>query len=210
MNRLRSLEVSWLTVGGVAAAVALADGFWLTSLQGAVGAIERLSPPFERWLRDSLIVLPFFLAAVLAALLLTRRWAGHRRPGVQLLVAGVLMVAFTFVVGVLEVAVSSGYDYYLQTHHIVIAEHLKHPTYRIVGSTPVLVGSATCDAICQAKTATWDVHVRAFWFSTALVAVTNAVVVAWMLALRGGKLWVRRSHSVPAPVDGVETVYAGA
>lgn len=192
MNRLRSLDASWLTIGCVAVAVALADGFWLTSLQGAVGAIERLSPPFERWLHDSLIMLPFFAAAVIAALFLTRRWVGeHARPGVRLLVAGLLMVALTFMVGVLEVAVSSGYDYYLQTHHIVIAEHLQHPTYRIVGSTPVLVGSATCDAICQAKTATWNVHVRAFWFSTALIAVTNAVVVAWVLALRGGRLTAR-------------------
>lgn len=208
MNRLRSLDVSWLTVGCVAAAVAFADGFWLTSLQGAVGAIERLSPPFERWIRDSLIMVPFFAIAVVLALLLTRRWVGDdRRPGVKLLVAGLLMVAFTFVVGVLEVAVSSGYDYYLQTHHIVIAEHLKHPTYRIVGSTPVLVGSATCDAICQAKTATWNVHLRAFWFATGLVAVTNAVMVAWVLALRGGKLWVRRAQPVEATVD---AVYAGA
>jgi hypothetical protein len=206
VNRLRSLQADWLTVGCVAAVVALADGFWLTSLQGAVGAIERLSPPLERWLRDSLIVLPFFVAAVLAALLLTRRWVGDRRAGVQLLVAGLLMVAFTFVVGVLEVAVSSGYDYYLQTHHIVIAEHLKHPTYRIVGSTPVLVGSATCDAICQAKTATWNVHVRAFWFSTVLIAVTNAVAVAWVLAIRGGRVWARRTEAAPAAA---EPAYAG-
>ncbi len=189
MNRLRSLEASWLTVGCVAVAVALADGFWLTSLQGAVGAVERLSPPFERWLRDSLIMVPFFAVAVIAALFLTRRWvAADRRPGVRLLVAGLLMVALTFVVGVVEVAVSAGYDYYLQTHHIMIAEHLLHPTYRIVGNTPVLVGSATCDAICQAKTATWNVHVRAFWLSTALIGVTNAVMVAWVLALRGGRL----------------------
>jgi len=207
VNRLRSLEASWLTVGCVAGAVALADGFWLTSLQGAVGAIERLSPPFERWLRDSLIVLPFFVAAVVAALFLTRRWVGDRRAGLQLVVAGLLMVAFTFVVGVLEVAVSSGYDYYLQTNHIVIAEHLKHPTYRIVGSTPVLVGSATCDAICQARTATWNVHLRAFWFSTVLIAITNFVVVAWVLAIRGGRVWARRPVAAPAAL---EPGYAGA
>lgn len=207
MNRLRSLEASWLTVGGVAVAVALADGFWLTSLQGAVGAVERLSPPFERWLRDSLIVLPFFVVAVIAALLLARRWVGeHRRPGMQLLVAGALMVVLTFVVGVAEVAVSSGYDYYLQTHHIVLAEHLQHPSYRIVDGTPVLVGSATCDAVCQAKAATWTVHVRAFWLAMALIAVTNTVVVAWVLALRGGRIWVRRASPVTAPVPSVTLV----
>ena len=198
MNRLRSLDANWLTVGCVAVGVALADGFWLTSLQGAVGAIERLSPPFERWLRDSLIVLPFFVAAVVVALYLTRRWVGDRRSGTQLLVAGLLMVVFTFVVGVIEVGVSSGYDYYLQTNHIVIAEHLKHPTYRMVGNTPVLVGSATCDAICQAKDATWDVHLRAFWFSTALIAITNVVMVAWVLAIRGGRVWARRTEAAPS------------
>jgi hypothetical protein len=210
VNRLRSLHASWLTVGLVATAVAFADGFWLTSMSGAVGAIERLSPPFERWMRDSLLMVPFFLVAVVVALLLARRWVGeHRRPAVQLLMAGGLMVACTFVVGVLEVAVSSGYDYYLQTHHIVAAEHLQHPTYRIVGTTPVLVGSATCDAICQAKTATWNVHVRAFWLAAGLIAVTNTVVVAWALALRGGTLWLRRPQPVVTTAAGVSLVTSG-
>jgi hypothetical protein len=66
----------------------------------------------------------------------------------------------------------------------------------------VLVGSATCDAICQAKAATWNVHVRAFWLAAGLIAVTNTIVVAWALALRGGTLWARRPQPAAALVDG--------
>src|SRR5262245_52717400 len=75
----RRLSVYWLTVAFFAVVIAFGDGFWVTSVQGAVGSIERNDPPFSRWLRDSTLMVPLFFLAVLAAILLGRRWfAGNR------------------------------------------------------------------------------------------------------------------------------------
>ena len=43
------LTVPWLTVLPFAVVMAYADGFWMTSLRGAVGAIERTDEPFTSW-----------------------------------------------------------------------------------------------------------------------------------------------------------------
>ena len=64
------------------AVVAFADGFWLTSLRGAVGAIERTQSPFTTWWHESSLSLPIFVFAVLGALILAKRWFGPvlRKP----------------------------------------------------------------------------------------------------------------------------------
>src|SRR4051812_25755021 len=80
-SAIRRLPVHWRTVALCALALALVDGFWLTALQGAIGAIERLESPFARWLRQSVLLLPLFGLAVLLALLLARRWAARGRVG---------------------------------------------------------------------------------------------------------------------------------
>src|ERR1700754_1878558 len=59
------LPVPWLLVTALAVTLALADMFWLTSLQGAVGAIERSQGPFRSWLELTALVLPLFFGAVL-------------------------------------------------------------------------------------------------------------------------------------------------
>ena len=58
--------VPWLTVIPLAAMMAYADGFWMVSLRGAVGAIERTQEPFASWLRESTVLLPAFVLAVRA------------------------------------------------------------------------------------------------------------------------------------------------
>ena len=52
------LQVSWVTVVVCASVIAYIDGFWLTSLRGAVGAIDATQSPFSRWLRDSTLMVP--------------------------------------------------------------------------------------------------------------------------------------------------------
>ena len=42
----------WKTVVTLAAVLAYADGYWLISLRGAIGAIERTDHPFASWLRS--------------------------------------------------------------------------------------------------------------------------------------------------------------
>ena len=41
-------SVPWATVLTLAVVLAYADGFWMTSLRGAVGAIERTQGPFAK------------------------------------------------------------------------------------------------------------------------------------------------------------------
>jgi len=70
--------VPWKTVVTLAAVLAYADGYWLVSLRGAIGAIERTDHPFASWLRESTAVLPVFVFAVLAALTLALHWFSPR------------------------------------------------------------------------------------------------------------------------------------
>gem|GEM_PF-4959715 len=65
--------VPWLTALPLAAVMAYAEGFWMVSLRGAVGAIERTQQPFATWLRESTLALPLFTLAVLGALTLAAR-----------------------------------------------------------------------------------------------------------------------------------------
>ena len=46
----RRLGVSWWTVGLFALLLAAADGFWATSVRGAVGFIQNIDQPFHDWL----------------------------------------------------------------------------------------------------------------------------------------------------------------
>ena len=71
VSYLKSLRLSWTTVVVLAVLLAFADGFVLLAFQGAVGAVERQSEPFRRWIIGSLILVPFFAAAVVVAMILT-------------------------------------------------------------------------------------------------------------------------------------------
>ncbi len=88
-----TVRVSWVTVVVCASVIAYIDGFWTTSLHGAVGPVDSTQGPFLRWLCDSTLMLPTFVLAVLAALTLARRLVGRsRREAVSLATAAMLMV----------------------------------------------------------------------------------------------------------------------
>src|SRR3954454_475705 len=88
-----SQAVPWWTVVFLAVLMAYADGFWLISLRGAVGAIERTQEPFAAWLRESTAFLPVFVLAVLAALTLALRWLGPAPSRRRTAAAALLVVA---------------------------------------------------------------------------------------------------------------------
>lgn len=168
--------VPWLTVIPLALVMAYADGFWVVSLRGAVGAIERSQTPFESWLSESTLVLPVFVFAVLGALTLTLRWFGpkiSRRKA--LLVGGLLIVAAGTLTGVVELAASAAYDYHLQAQQLA-AHH-------------AMSGCGT-DCRDQQLQATLALDVRAVFYGIGLMLVTNLVLVAWVVSLRGGRLEV--------------------
>ena len=179
--------VPWLTVAAFALLMDAADGFWLTSVQGAVGAIERVQTPFASWLRTSALLLPLFVLAVLVALALAREsfgpWLGTTR---KVVAAALIVVAAGTLVGAGELAVSAVYDYRLQSNQL---DHI-HATH-----SGAHHDHGGCTGLCAEKRATLDVDTRAVAYGTVGVLGTNLVLVAWVIALRGGRLDPRR----PAP-----------
>ena len=192
---LKGLKVSWVTIAVFAVVIAYSDGFWLTSLQGAVGAIERKHSPFGRWLRDSTLMLPLFALAVLAAMLLARRLVGNsRRKLVKVSATALLIVVISGAVGISEVAASSAYDYRLQTRHLELSSH-SHGSAIAVDPGAVVPPPRACNALCEAKRETLTVHVRAVKFASMVLLISNLVLVAWVLALRSEQLWQPRRAS---------------
>jgi len=189
----RHLRVSLLTVGLIAVLAALADGFIVISLQGAVGAAERVGDPFRRWLTTSALLVPVYALAVLGAVALARWWFADTRFR-RLLFASALvtMIAATSLAGVLTIAGSAAYDYRFQSARMeraaAVAERLTADPAS--GSTVQL---SVC-ALCETQRRTLETHVRAGTLASMITLATNAVLVLWVIALRGGQLWVDGSR----------------
>ncbi len=174
---LRS-AVPWLTVLPLAVVLAYADGFWMTSLRGAVGAISRTQEPFTSYLRTSTLMLPVFVLAVLAAVTYAFHRFGSELPSrTALVVAGLLVAGFATVAAVALSAASAAYDYYLQSSQL-----------QLMRSMPGMQND--CDAACLGRQQwmTVDAHARAIAYTGAALLVTNIVLVGWVVALRGGRL----------------------
>ena len=185
----RRLDVSWLTIIVFAVVISYVSGFWVTSLQGAVGSLERSQPPFQRWFRDSTLMLPLYVGAILLAVLLARRWFGQRRRrAVRVGTIAVLIVAACTLVGVAEVTNSSAYDYQLQTKHIDLVDGFNHGQH---ATTSAATPTAGCVGVCAAKQSTLELHIRAVTHASALILATNAVLVPWLLVVGGDRLWSR-------------------
>ena len=184
----RRTQVYWLTVAFFAVVIAYVDGFWLTSMQGAVGAIERNEEPLGRWLRDSTLMVPLFFLGVSAAVLLARRWFGHRRSWVVKVGATALLVTVIgSAIGIAETAASSAYDYRLQSRDLT-SVHQFHQT--IADAKPgATAPTSGCTGICAEKQLTLASHVKALKLATGLLLVSNLVVVLWVMMFRGDRLW---------------------
>jgi hypothetical protein len=183
------LQVSWVTVTVFAVALAYVDGFWATSVLRAIGATANNQEPFQRWLRDSTMMLPPLVLAVWAALLLTRRWIGHgRREIVQIATAAALILTICTAVSIAEVTATSAQDYGIQSSQLAHPHtgHFSTPA----GATAPKPGS--CTGLCAAQHDVLVVHVRAVAYGSAALLVTNLLLILWLLGIRGGRLWARR------------------
>jgi hypothetical protein len=179
--------IPWATVVTFAAVLAAADWFWVVSLRGAVGAIERTSHPFVSWLQGSVMLTPLFAFAVLGALALAYRWFGPvlRRPR-TLIATSLLVVGTCTLAGAGALILSGSYDLRLQLGQL---DHMP------------AMGVQCLDSCLQSqKDATLALQVKALGAGSAILLVTNLVLVAWMVAVRGGRLSVgktRPSRSLP-------------
>ena len=181
------LGVPWRTVLPLAIVIAYVDGFWRTSLGGAVGAIERTQGPFASWLRGSTLVLPLFVLAVLGALTLALRWFGPVLKARTYAATALMVVAAATLVGIADLAANAVYNYHLQSTQLQVM-HLTH--------------HASSDGILALQQqATFAVQVQSVVYGAAILLVTNLVLVSLVLALRGGRLDVsvtrRRAASPP-------------
>ena len=170
--------VPWLTVIPLAAMMAYADGFWMVSLRGAVGAIERTQEPFASWLRESTALLPVFVLAVIAAVTLALRRFGPVLAGKKAFLTTALLVAAAgTVAGTVILAASEAWDYALQ--------------HDLMGS---LHHASSVQSVEQLDQASLGLQLAAFGYGAGLLLLTNLVVTGWTVAIRGGRLDVSRKQ----------------
>src|SRR4051794_1111557 len=186
------VAVPWPTVLTFAVALAYTDGFWIMSLRGAVGAIERTQTPLLSWMRESTLVLPLFAVAVLAAVTLAMRWFGPQVSTPRRVIGtGLLLVAAATVAAVGQLLVSSAYDYHLQSQQVAM-----------MGSM-----GTVCVGPCLAKSehATLVLQIRAVGIGSLILLASNLVVVGWIAAMRGGRLTLATTRNTPRGSDGSAT-----
>ncbi len=185
----RRLAVPWTTVLPLAAAMAYADGFWMISVRGAVGSIERTQTPFGSWWRESTLVLPVVVLAVLGVFMLAMRWFGPVLRTPKALVGTALMlVAAGSVVGLADIVLNSAYDYHLQSQQLRVMETMR--------------GACSGNCAVAQQHLTLVATARAVVYESRWVVLTNLVLVAWLVAMRGARLKLsttRRSFERLAP-----------
>ena len=185
--------VSRWTVAAFALVLTAADGFLATSLRGATGYIQNTQEPFRDWLLYLAVMLPIFAGTVLGALWLARRLVRHR--AVRLLVGAVLVVVLTSLIALAQMGLTAVYDYRSQVQQLTLMHHIHDgagTTIRVDPGVSVPAEAPACSGLCSQKQGTLDAHVRGLRLGLLLLLVTNGVLVLWALALRGGRIWIRR------------------
>ena len=176
--------VPWATVLPLAVPLGLTASFWTVALRTSLGSIERTGSPFASWARESALLLPFFVLAVLAALTLAQRRYGRDIRGFREVgAASLLVTAFGTLAGVVQLGISSAYDYHLQVSQMATMASMQ----------------ASCPADCQGalQQATLGLQERAVLVGGLILLVSNIVVVAWVTALRGWRLRLTSTHTSP-------------
>jgi len=207
------VPLPWVTVFVLAIVMAAADGFIVTSIQGAVGAIERAQGPFASWSRDTAIILPLFVVAVMWAFTRAHRKHGLTSPAMRswrrVLTTALLIVAAGTAVGIAETAFNAGMDYRLQSQLLEKTAGLHSHSIASSSGSPVADPAYSDGTWSPEQRATMALDVRAAAYGAGLILATNLVLVGWIVALRGGRLDVvptrRRRLSgtaVPAATPG--------
>jgi len=184
-------DVSGATVALLTIVIAVVDGFWVTSLHGAVGDVASGQDQFHRWMRDSTMMLAPLALSMLAALALSHRltrWRGH---ALRLVAAAVLIIGISTAVGIAEVSISAAADYTTQADELIHV-HSIHTTTVVAAATSADAIQFSQAALDAARHLTLMAHVRGVEKASVVLLLTNIVLVLWVLALRGGRLWVDR------------------
>lgn len=186
-------DVSRASVALLTIVIAVVDGFWVTSLHGAVGDVASGQDQFHRWMRDSTMMLPSLALSMLAALSLSRRltrWRGHAT--VRLATAAVLIIAISTAVSIAEVSISAAADYTAQANELEHVHSIHTTTVAAAGLSANENNPTSRIALDAARHLTLKAHIRGVERASVILLLTNVVLVLWVLALRGGRLWVNR------------------
>jgi len=164
-----------MTVIPFAVVMAYGDGFWIVSLRGAAGAIERTQAPFAAWLRESTLMLPLFLLAALAGVAVALRLFGPapRRRGTAVATALIVAAAGTLV-GIVALTASAVYDYHLETSQLAMMQAMRNMCAGVCH-----VGPRHANLVLQAKVV---------GYGSLILLASNLVLVGWVLAFRGGRV----------------------
>ncbi len=203
--------VPWKTVVTLAAVLAYADGYWLISLRGAIGAIERTDHPFASWLRESTTVLPVFAFAVLAALTLALHWFAPKLGETRtVVVTSLLIVVGGTLVGVAALVASAAHDYQLQSAQLHVMQGMSS-----------MHGHCDTNCLAHQDRDTLALQVRGVLLVGRWILLTNLVLVAWVVAVMGGRLKLSTArrpqdvltepeHEHPTRVQQVRLLLVGA
>ena len=167
--------VPWGTVIALAVLLTLTDSFVVAVVHGAVGSIERFGG-FRSWMFTSAVSLPLFVLVVLGALAVVRRWFGPAlHTPKKVVVAGLLIAVFSSLLGTGMVVANTAYDYHLQARQIgqTVARHVHDHTGRTASRE-------RADTVAAQEKAARD--------AGKIILLANVVVVAWVTAMRGGRL----------------------
>jgi hypothetical protein len=174
-RRLSPGPVAWSTVATLAVLMDYADGFVLTSVHGAVGVTQQPDGPFTTWLRTSTSMLPVYVLAVLGALAFLRSRGGDRLRTPRRIVAAALLVALAgALVGTGELIVGLAHENSLQVAQVLSAAAHDHGA-----------DVAATEAALREQSV---VHRHAARLGSALLLGVNVGLVAWVVALNGGRL----------------------
>ena len=179
------LPVPWPTAAVLAVALTYATGFWITALQGAVGATASAQDPFVNWSLHSTLMLPVFLVAVVVALVAAERRYGPPNNTARTLASAAAVTGVSTLVGIAQVAASTLYDYHLQIAEI---ESTRWSHFHAVLSGDL----GTCDSTCVAEGLTLDADVRGVLLTAGVLLASNLVLVGWIVTMGGGRLTSRR------------------
>jgi hypothetical protein len=186
--------VPWLTVLPLAILSAYADGFWVTSLRGAVGSTDRTLEPFVSWLLESTLTLPVFVLAVLGALTLAARWFGPAFGKTKNVVASVLLiVAACTLVGIGALVASSAYDYHLQSSRAPVRDPM--PSMGMESMDSMDEGSmGSIGSTPQPSHGSLALQAEAVGLGSGILLLTNLALVSWVVAIRGGGPGISKSR----------------
>lgn len=185
--------VPWSAVLTFAIAITCADWFWVMSLRLAAGHIQRTQSPFSDWLRESLLVLPVFTIAVLGAF----TWALHRfgprvsRPR-AVVATSLMIVSTTTLTAIVGLVASSAFDYYLQSNELLMNDGMR-----------AMCTSAGCGNL---RHDTFWLQVHSVSWGSLLFLLTNLVVVGWIVAIKAGRLTLRKAPAAETSTEGPTAV----